>query len=187
MSKELTQDEIYVRAELTKLYPQLLINCKKTLGAAYDKHGGDLMSTCVEFFLNKPIEIQVESFKSGKAENFLTFMMGMQSKSGTSRFYTMHRKFHESQRELYVNFDYDYLKKSGISDPFDDEDDDLMLCIKAVQDKLDPYEKMLLTERVIQKESFVNISEKYDIPYSSLAGQLKKVLKKIQIQCQHLR
>lgn len=186
MNKELTEEEVWVRKELTKLYPQLVINCEKTLGARFQKHGGDLLAVCIEFFLNKPIEVQVKSFKEGKAENFITFMMGMQSKSASSKYYHQYRKFDEGQRELYENYNYDYLKR--ISDsyiPFEDEDDDMMICIKHHIKKLNPYEKMLIEARVIQGMNFKDISETYDIPYSSLSSELKKILKKLKKECQH--
>lgn len=182
MSIELTKEEVWVREELSKLYPQLVINCKKTLGAAYEKHGGDLLAVCIEFFLNKPIEVQVEAFKNNKAENFITFMMGMQSKSGSSKFFNQYRRWHESQREYFTDhYEYDS------DEPDDFELDDLALCIKKAQSKLDPYETMLINERVIKGEKFVDIAEQYNIPYSSLASELKKVLKKIKKECQHLR
>ena len=182
MSKELTKEEVWVREELTKLYPQLVINCQKTLGTAYAKHGGDLLSVCIEFFLTKPIEVQVKAFKEGKAENLITFMMGLQSKSSTSRFYNHYRKFHESQREYFTDH---YIYDSEVDSDY--EIDDLMLCIKKVQSELDPYESMLINERVIKGEKFVDIAEQFDIPYSSLANELKKVLNKIKLKCQHLR
>ena len=188
MDKKLTEEEVWVRKELTKLYPQLVINCQKTLGAGYEKHGGDLRAVCIEFFLNKPIEVQVKSFKEGKAENFITFMMGMQSKSGTSKYYHQYRKFNESQRELYDNYDYGYLKT--ISDsytPFEDEDDDMMLCIKHHMKNLNPYEKMLIDARVIRGMRFKDISDTYDIPYSSLSRELIRILKKLKKECQHFQ
>ena len=182
MKKKLTAQERYVREELSKLYPQLEINCQKTLGAAYNKHGHDLLSVCIEFFLNKPIEVQVKSFKEGKAENFITFMMGMQSKSSTSRFYHIYRKHNEKSRDYYTDgYQYDIDKHEKY------EEDDLMYCIKAQMKHLDPFEKMLIEERVMRKRRFVDIAEQYDIPYTALANQLKKTLKTIKEKCSHLR
>ena len=182
MERELTEEEVWVRKELTKLYPQLQINCKKTLGAAYEKHGGDLIAVCVEFFLNKPIEVQVEAFKEGKAENFITFIMAMQSKSGSSKWYSEYRKFHEMQREYYTDhYQYDVDKEDRY------EDNDMMLCIKHHIEQLNPYEKMLIEARVIKGMKFTEIVEHYDIPYSSLSQQLKKTLKQLKKKCQHLQ
>lgn len=181
MTKELTQEEVYVREQLTKLYPQLLINCQKTLGAAYDKYGGDLIAVAVEFFLNKPIEVQVKAFKEGRAENFITFIMAMQSKSSTSKWYHEYRKFHEKQREYFTE---SYLYSS---EDKEDEDDDRMLCIKQAIKQLNPYEKMLVECKVLKGMKFTEIEEYYDIPYSSLASELKKTLNKIKKQCQHLQ
>ena len=180
MEKELTEEEIWVREELTKLYPQLQINCQKTLGTAYEKYGGDLLALCIEFFLNKPIDVQVKSFKEGKAENFITYMMGMQSKSSSSKWYLHYRRHHEMQREYYPDhYLYDQEKE------FKWEDDDQMLCIKQAISKLNPYEKMLIEKRVIQGMQFTEIAEDFDIPYSSLSTTLRKTLEKIKQQCKH--
>ena len=187
-SIELTEEEVWVRKELEKLYPQLVINCQKTLGAAYAKHGGDLLAVCIEFFLNKPIATQVDAFKTGKAENFITFMMGMQSKSGSSKFYTEYRKHNEKQRELYDNYDYSYMQSiSDMPEPFDDEVSELMQCINEQMEDLNPYEKMLIQERVIKGLRFVEIADTYNINYTSLSSELKKVLNKIKTKCNHLR
>jgi len=180
MEKELTEEEKYVREELTKLYPQLQINCQKTLGAAYEKYGGDLLALCITFFLEKPIEVQVKAFKEGTAENFITFMMGMQSKSSYSKWYHEYRKHHENQREYFTDH---YQYDAEVEDRY--EDDDMMLCIKQAIKKLNPYEKMLIEKKVIKGMRFVDIAEDFDIPYSSLASTLKTTLKKLKEQCRH--
>ena len=62
-----------------------------------------------------------------------------------------------------------------------------MLCIKKNINSLSPFEKMLVEERIIKKLRFVDIEERYDIPYTALTVQLKKTLKKLKEQCQHLK
>ena len=182
MSKELTKEEIWVREELTKLYPQLVINCQKTLGAAYEKHGGDLLALSVQFFLEKPIKVQVKAFKEKKAENFITYIMAMQSKSSSSKWYHQYRKHHEKQREYYTDhFQYDV----DDDEPF--EEDDTMLCIKQALSKLNPYEKMLIEKRVLMGMKYTEIAEVYNIPYHSLATELEKTLNKLKKQCQHFQ
>ena len=184
MNKEVTDQEKkkVVDQHLTEIYGQLQINCKKTLGAAYDKHGGDLLGLALTFFLEKPLDVQYQSVIDGKCENFITFIMGFQSKSGTSKWFSQYRRFHESQREYYTDhYQYDVEKEDKY------EDDDMMLCIKESIKTLTPYEKMLIEAKVIKGMRFTEISETYEIPYSSLASELKKTLNKLKKKCQHLQ
>ena len=69
---------------------------------------------------------------------------------------------------------------------FDDEISELQMCINKQMSELDPYEKMLLTEKIDWGNTYVEISEKYNIPYGSLQSGLKKTLKKIKEKCKHL-
>lgn len=182
MSTELTKEEKWVREELAKLYPQLQINEKKVLGAGYNLWGGDLLALAIEFFLNKPIDNQVEAFKEGKAENYITFIMNIQAKSSSTKFYHQYRKPTLSIRELYADT-YVYEGTNQI----DNSDDDRMLCLKEAIKQLDPFEKMLVEERIINGVGYDEIKEKYDIPYSALSNQLTKVKKKLKKLCQHYR
>lgn len=182
MKKELTEEEVWVRAELTKLYPQLQINERKVLGAGYNRFSGDLLGLCIEFFLNKPIENQVQAFKEGTAENYITYMMNLQAKSSTTKFFHEYRKFTYKIREYYPDsYLYDDDK------PVDDTDDDLMVCLKKAISQLDPFEKMLVEERIIKGVGYEDIRDKYDIPYSALSNELTKVKKKLKKICSMYR
>lgn len=185
MNIELSQEEIMIRQELEKIYPQLLINAKKTCGTAFDKHGLDLIAVCVEFFLNKPLEDQLKTIENGKLENFITFMMAMQLKSGSSKFYSQYRKHHEKQRELYVNYDYGY-EYVAYNNAFKNEEDEIITCIKCEIEKLNPYMKMLVNERLLEGKTYTYISETYDINYNSLKKDTNATIKQIKQKCQHL-
>jgi len=187
MHKELTDKEKkkFVDEHLTKIFPQLQLNCRKVCTTAYDKWGDDLLQLSLEFFLNKPLDVQYESCLNNKAENFCTFIMSFQLKSSTSRFWHNHRKFLNNSRELFVG-SYKYTNELNYPKPFEDEISDLQMCIDKQMDKLDPFEKMLINERVQWGSTYVEISEKYSIPYGSLQGGLKRTLKKIKEQCSHL-
>tara|TARA_R110000803_G_scaffold38327_8_gene82783 strand:- start:2156 stop:2716 length:561 start_codon:yes stop_codon:yes gene_type:complete len=182
---ELTKEEIYIRKEIANIYPQLLINAKKTCGYAFDKHGLDLIAVCVEFFLSKPLKDQLRTIENNKLENFLTFMMAMQLKSGSSRFYYQYRKHHEKQRELYFNFDYGY-EYITYNDAFKNEKSELLTCLECEIDKLDPYLKMLVKEKLIEQKTYVDISTQYDINYTSLKKDTNKAIKQIKLKCQDL-
>lgn len=176
------EKKAYVDKHLTDIYDQLVINCEKTCGAGTDQWADDLLPTAIEFFLNKPLDVQYESCMNNKAENFITFIMGFQLKSSTTKFWHVWRKHKASHRELIPDsYMYDGTNQTEYTD------DDFMVCVKAAMKHLNPFEKMLIEERVIKQVKFVEIAERYDIPYTALSGQLKKVLKKIREKCQHLR
>ena len=182
----LTEEEKRVREELTKVFPQLKINCRNVCGQGYDKWGDDLLQLSIEIFLEKPIEDQIKTIENNKLENFITYIMNFQLKIGkTSRFWHTHRKFSNSTRELFVGT-YDY-KNQSLKEPFEDEVSELQDCINKHIAKLDPFEKMLIQEKVQWGSKFTDMAEKYNIPYGSLQSGLKKTLKKIREQCQHLR
>jgi len=184
---KLSEDEIKVREELTRVFPQLQINAQKVCGQAYHKWGDDLLQLSVEMFLEKPIEDQIFTVEQNKLENFITYIMNFQLKRGkTTRFWHTHRKFVGNTRELFAG-SYDYKQDDMFPKPFEDEVSELQQCINKCISKLDPFEKMLIKERVEWGSNFTEIAERYDIPYSSLQGGIKKILKKIKEQCQHLK
>jgi hypothetical protein len=176
----------FVDKHITKIFPQLQVNMTKVCGVAYSRWGDDLLSIAVEFFLNKPLDVQYESCKENKAENFITYIANFQLKSSTSRFWHTHRKFVGNTRELYAG-SYDYKQDDMFPKPFEDEISELQKCINKSISKLDPFEKMLIKERVEWGMNFTDIAEKYNIPYSSLQGGIKKILRKIKEQCQYLK
>lgn len=185
MERQLTKDEIFVREELTKVYPQLLINARKTCGYVFDKHGLDLIAVCVEFFLNKDLEVQLKVIADGKLENYITFIMGMQLKSGSSKFYTEYRRHNEKQRDLLPNWNYgdNYVT---FSEPFEDEETECMSCIKNSIEKLNPYLSMLVKEHLLNGKTFTDISYQYDLPYEHLRKSTKEAIQIIQDKCKHL-
>ena len=60
----MTKDEIFVRKELEKVYPQLLINAKKVCGQGYQMWGEDLLPLAITFFLEKPLEQQLKTINN---------------------------------------------------------------------------------------------------------------------------
>lgn len=180
------QKKAFVDKHITKIFPQLQINCRKVCGTAYDRWGDDLLQLSLEFFLNKDLDVQYESCVNNKCEHFVTYIANFQLKSSTSRFWHQHRKFINNTRELFVG-SYKYDNDLNYPQPFEDEISNLQMCIDKQMHKLDPFQKMLIKERVEWGSSFVEISEKYSIPYGSLQSGLKKTLKKIKEQCKHLQ
>ena len=87
-------------------------------------------------------------------------------------------------REL---FDIQYNNRVSQNKSFKDEPSDMYYCMKKVIDSLDPYQKMLVNEIMIQGKKFNKTSEKYDINYHSLKNDYKKVQDLIKSKCQHLQ
>lgn len=177
----MTKDEKYVRDHLAKIYPQLIVNARKTAGTAFDSYGMDLLAVCIEYFLNKPIEVQVDAAVNNKMENFITFMMGLQLKSGSSYFYQHYRRHNEKQREFYTNYDYGdkYLNYLEL-----EEELPCITCIKKMVDDLDPYEKMVFNEVIMENKAMKKVSEKYNIPYYHIKRDSDLIREKIKQTCQ---
>ena len=108
--------------------------------------------------------------------------MAMQLKSGSSHFYHNYRKFHEKQREFYPNYKY---KNRDFDDEIDyPEEDPAVTCIRAFADKLDPYEKMVFNEIIVNKTKLKDIKEKYNINYHHLSKDAKELRIKFRRVCQ---
>lgn len=182
----LSEDEVYVRKELAKIYPQLQVNIRKVCGMGYDKWGPDLLSLAIEMFLEKKVETQLKTIADGKLENFITYIANFQLKIGkTSRFYHRFRKHSNSHREYFANYDYNI--DPEFPTPFEDEKSMLDICIEKETKNLMPYEKMLIQKRVQQNWKFTELEELYNIPASTMARDVKRILKEIKNKCKKYR
>jgi hypothetical protein len=180
---KLSPDELYVRAELAKVFPQLKINAEKVCGWGSQKWADDLLQLSVEMFLLKDIKTQLYTIKIGKLENLLTVIMNQQLKLGpTTKFYHTHRKFITSTRELYDNHKYadDFL---AYQDPIEEVKSPLMECIECEMKKLKPYEQMIIRKSVMYGHKFTEIAKEYGIPSSTIARDVKRELKKLKELC----
>ncbi len=181
------EKKAYVDKHITKIFPQLQINAQKTCGAGSNKWADDLLQLSMEMFLEKDLEVQYDSCINNKAENFITFIMAFQLKRGTTtRFYHTHRKFLGTTRELFVGT-YDYDNDPEFPEPFDDEVSILQRCVDKQIAQLNPFDKMLIHEKIYNGASFKEMAEKYNINYNSLSQGLKVTLNEIKKTCQHLR
>ncbi len=183
MKKELSPDELYVRKELAKVFPQLKINSVKVCGWGSHKWADDLLQLSVEMFLQKDLKVQLYTIEIGKLENLITTIMNQQLKLGpTTRFYHTHRKFITSTRELYDNHRY---KDDFLSFQNDGKETKtpLMECIECEMKKLKPYEQMIIRKSVMYGHKYTEISKEYGIPSSTIARDVKRELKKLNEQC----
>lgn len=174
-----------VRKEIEKIYPQLVINCEKTCTTNYEKYGHDLLALCIEMFLDKTIVHQLKVISDGKLENYITYMMSLQLKSSSSRFYHLYRKHTDRSRELLP--DYSYHKQGIVNDfykePFHDEELEVVSCLKKVRKDLMPFEKMVLDRHLVNGEKYKHLSEEYNIPYYTFKLTANKIKKLMQEKC----
>lgn len=181
-----SQKREIVTDELGRIHPQLVINCQKTCGAGYMKWGEDLLAMCIEMFLEKETDYIWKVYQDGKLENFITFMMGFQLKSGSSRFYHRYRKELERSRELLPNYELQQ-ERVAFNTAFEDEPSLMYTCMRNVIDKLNPYEKMIVQEIMVEGNTYKDTSDKYNINYYSLKNDYDRIKLKIKQQCRHLR
>ena len=182
---KLTEDELFVRRELDKIYPQLLINAKKVTTTNFYKWGLDAISIAVEFFLNKKIEVQLKTIENGKLENFLTFIMAVQVKSSSSKFYNEFRKASNNSRELYVNYQYKGMDYEMEDSEDLDNIDKVLKCLQEATRDLDPFKKMVYDEIMAGGESYANTSKKYKINYHHLRDATEELRKELNLKCDY--
>jgi len=181
------EKKAYVDKHITKIFSQLQENARKVTGAGYSKWGDDLLQLSMEMFLEKSLDVQYDACLNNRAENFVTYIMNFQLKRGnTTRFHHVHRKFLGSTRELFVGT-YDYDNDPEFPEPFDDEVSILQRCVDEQIAELNPFDKMLIHEKIYNGASFKEMAEKYNINYNSLSQGLKVTLNEIKKTCQHLR
>ena len=183
--KKLTEDELFIRKKIEAVYPQLVINARKVSTTNFHKWGLDLITTVVEFFLNKPIETQLKTIENGKLENLLTFMMAVQLKSTSSRFYSEFRKHTLNIRELYENYQYkgmDYSMDDGFDEVFQSE---LMKCVDYYSRELDVYKKMVYEEILRQGKTYTEVSKHYKINYNHLRETTEELRQYFNDKCEH--
>ena len=181
----LTKDELFVRKEIEKLYPQLLINARKVTTFNFNIWGLDAISIAVEFFLNKPIEVQLATIENGKLENFLTFIMSVQVRSSSSKFYSEFRKSTMGIRELYVDHQY-----KGMDYEMEEMDqvvttDEILNCLHEATRELDPFKKMVYDEIMAGGESYTTVSKKYKINYHHLRDAADQLRKELNSKCDY--
>ena len=179
----ITEKKQFISNEISKIYDQLVVNCRKVCGTAYDRYGVDLLPFSIEIFLDKPLEVQLKVIADKKLENYITHVMNFQLKLGTTGFYHRYRKHHEKQREYLIDYIYspDHI---ALNEAFEDENPALD-CLKKAIEKLDPYSKMIVDEIIVKDNSFLDVSKKYKITYTHLSRDLKKIKKELKRLCQH--
>lgn len=178
MAKELTKDEIFIRKELEKIYPQLKINCKKVCGDGHWRWGDDLLAVAITFFLEKPIEAQLKTVANNKLENFITWIMNMQLKSSSSYFYSRYRKPRMMMREMYEG-DLDYMYGTETVPEI------AITCIlEELKNIPEDYREAILA-MTYDKEPEGKLMKKLGLGKIGFRKEIEKHLTYIQTKCQH--
>ena len=174
----MTKDESFVRKELEKVYPQLLINMKKICGHGSDLWADDLLPVAITFFLEKPIKQQLKTINEGKLENFITFIANMQLKSKSSYYYTRYRKPNLVMREMFANIDYAEVDQVNDQEVFDCVNNALM----GVGEKY----RSLIINVVFGGMTIIDVAKELNVTQHTARNILNEQTKLIQNKCIHL-
>lgn len=175
----MTKDEIFVRKELEKVYPQLLINAKKVCGQGYEMWGEDLLPLAITFFLEKPLQQQLKTIKDGKLENFITWIMNIQLKSNSSKHYHHYRKPNIIMREMYPDVNYGYTKD-------DTNQEQLLQCVEKSLSQIDEPYRQIMVDLIFGNTTMGEVLEELDIKAHTLKKIMNQYTEIIQRKCQHL-
>lgn len=169
---------------ITQVYPQLVVNSYKT--ATDDSPWlKDILPHAILVFLEKPLDYQWKVVLDGKVENFITYVMAFQLKSGNSPFYVKYRKY-DNKWDRNVDIDTDETGKFGseIFDVFNEQKTNKELIAEKVYAQLNFYEQNIIQKIWIEGWSQIRFAEYYGIPYTeflnnvcSLKNKIKKIVK----------
>ena len=174
----MTKEEVFVRNELTKVYPQLKKNMKKVCGAGYEQWGDDLLSVAITFFLEKPLHQQLKTIEENKLENFITWIANIQLKSNSSKYYTVYRRPLIAERELFVNKNYNY---NPYGEGFNEE---LMKCVEEVLSEIDSDWSQYFVQIVYNNLPLQDIAKQAHLSMSTVKRTIDDITKLIQNRCQ---
>lgn len=178
-NKAITEDEKrdVIRGALEALYPQMLINQWKVFGysqVAHNKWGDDLIPYVYETFLKMNVDKQYEIVTEGELERYLTVAMSMSLKSSTSMFYSQYRKFSVVSDEFTTKYhdkewEEEWTKKEHNID-----------VIREGINKLDFYDKFLLTEYYLNGKKAKKIAESTNITPATVSRDIKRALVRLK-------
>lgn len=160
-----------------KNYNQLKINVHKVCGysqAALDKWGDDIIPYAYETFRKMDLDKQYDIIVNGTPENYITRGMALSIKSSTSKFYNTYRKFSRKSNEFSVRFN---------DAPYDEkwkQHENNILELEEAIEKLDFYDKFLITEYYIQQRKARHIAEQTGITPATVSRDIKKALRNLE-------
>jgi len=177
------QQREFVRKKIDEIYPQLIINCKKTCGTGYQRWGSDLLAVAITFFLEKPLATQLKTIENNKLENFITFIMGIQLKSSTSHFYCKYRKPLIDSREIFDNLKYKNIKEEN-SNPLSANNPELLDCMhRELNDYPDQELVSLIKRFYFHKETLSQLAKEAPGGLTSLSRKIDRAFKTIKTKC----
>lgn len=169
-----------INSVLTQIHPQLVINSYKvaTENSAWLQ---DILPHCILAYLEKPIAYQWQVLLDGKIENWITFAMAFQLKSGNSPFYAKYRNFSNRwDRNVEIGNDEEGKFGSEVFTVFNDELSTKDRIAKLVYNELNFYEQDILQKVWIDGWSQVRYAEHYNIIYTELLNNVSSLKNKIK-------
>jgi len=175
----MTQDEIFVRKELEKVYPQLLINAKKVCGHGYDRWGEDLLPLAITFFLEKPLEQQLRTIRDNKLENFITWIMNIQLKSNSSKHYMQYRKPNIVMREMFPDINYRPTAEANT-------EEEAIQCVEKALNQIEEPFRSVMIDMIFGNTTMGEATVELNIKAHTFKKLLNQYTELIQRKCQHL-
>jgi RNA polymerase sigma factor (sigma-70 family) len=181
------QKQKIVLEKLGEIYPQLLVNLKKTTGAGFDMWGSDLLSETINGFIKRPVDIQYKiAIEDNSLEQYLTRVMGLSLKSVSSSFYTKHRRFSIATREILDEGIYG--RKSYQSEECDTDivrGEENHNKIREYVENLPFYEKHLVQEHYFNNRTISDIAQDLGIQPQRITSDIKQILQEFKNKIQN--
>ena len=151
---------------------------KNIANGKMNEYSNDLCLTCYEAFMNRKEEDIEQMERDNKILHFLLSCCSFQIRSGTSPFYSQHRK--HRMRSIP-----EYFGEQVWSQHDEINLDDYYKCAMEVlnSDVLNFYEKKLINLKFIEEKTFKEIFEEYDFPQLTTRRHLYGALEKIEKYC----
>jgi len=177
------QQREFVRKKIDEIYPQLIVNCKKTCGTGYLRWGSDLLAVAITFFLEKPLATQLKTIENNKLENFITFIMGIQLKSSTSHFYCKYRKPLIDSREIFDNLKYKNIKEED-GNPLSANNPELLDCMhRELNNYPDQEIAKMIRQFYFEDITITQITKEAGIGLQTFKKRVQEAFLHIQKKC----
>lgn len=178
--------EEVIRKHLEDIYPQLRVNEWKTC-TDDSPYLGELLPFIILEFFRKPLEVRLDVCENQKLEHYITRMMGLQLKSGSSPFYSHIRKYYfKINRNMEVGDDYNN-PLTADTEEYVEETIYSRALREAVEELgLNFYERDMLDKIGKQGWSQIKYAQHYGMGYQSVQRHYVKLLKEVSAKAKKI-
>jgi hypothetical protein len=164
---------------LSQIYPQLQINALK-VASDNSPWLEDILPHAIITYLEKPLDYQWKIILDNKLEEFITYVMAFQLKSGNSPFYGHYRKFGMKwDRNVEIGSDEKNKFGSEVFEVFADEKSNKVKIAERIYDSLNFYEQNIIQKIYMEGWKITQFSEYYGIPYNEATTNIYSLRQKI--------